>query len=146
MIKLVLANKPKYLPFLVETLAELGQNPALLQQAHTVWFLLVDDNEEVAGVAYAFALSDVRLYTTILLKDWKHRDGKQAGKDLLAYLQKTGSTCKFEVMIPETSKNVLRYYSRIGYKREGVSRQSARIDDELVDQVMMGYVCPSDDS
>lgn len=141
MIRLILANKAKYIETLVSTLVELGHDPSILQQAHTVWFLLVDDQQKVAGLAWAFSLSDVRLYVTIHLKDWKHRDGKQAGKDLVEYLFNTSQCIKLECMIPEQSKNVLRYYSRLGFKREGVSRQSARVDDELVDQVMMGYIC-----
>jgi len=140
MIKLLLANKPKYREPLEQVLQDMGHNPALLEQAHTVWFLFVEDDKPI-GAAYVFALSDVRLYITMLFKDIKLPGRKAVGKDLLKYLEQNSSCSKYEVIVPTDSKNVLRYYSQLGFKREGVSRQSARIGDELVDQVHMGFVC-----
>lgn len=143
MIKLILANKPKYIDALVHVLTETMGNADLLKQPSIAWFLFAD-GADVVGVAYVYTLSDVRMYVNILLVDPKHAGRKQAGKDLITYLGRQNHP-KLEALINVTNETKLRYFSQIGFKREGVSRSSLMTISEdghsaISDQVHMGLV------
>jgi RimJ/RimL family protein N-acetyltransferase len=105
-----------------------------------VWFLFQDRGRHV-GVAYAHAVSTVRVYVNIFFvpQHVHHRDRKQAGKDLVKYLGDQGVR-KLETTVPVKDTVKLRYFSQIGFKREGVARSSIIIDGELRDQNYLGYV------
>ena len=64
MIKLILANKPKYLATLEGVLEKALGNAELLRQPSIVWFLLADSTG-VVGLAYAYQVSDVRMYVNL---------------------------------------------------------------------------------
>ncbi len=141
MIKLIQANKPKYVDTIALALeATLGSSD-LLKQPSIAWFLMADETG-VVGIAYLYSLSDVRMHINVLFTpdNVHHKGRKQAGKDLLTYLKKESAHTKLETMIPVQDKQHLRYFAQIGFKREGVARASALINGTLTDQVHMGYV------
>lgn len=141
MIKLILANKPKYVDVLDGVLQRAIGTAELLREPNIVWFLLADESGAV-GAAYAYAISDVRMYFNILLvgEHAHHKSRKQAGKDLIKYLKANSQAAKIETTIPTVDTVKMRYFSQLGFKREGIARSSIRVNGELRDQHYMGLV------
>ena len=139
MIKLILANKAEHVGSLENILEQGLGNATLLQQPNIVWFLFVE-NKRPIGLAYGYAVSDVRLYVNIVLPGdaAHHPERKQIGKDLLQYLITVSSQTKFETTIPRQDTVKTRYFSQLGFKREGVARASIIVNGQLADQHYMG--------
>lgn len=141
MLKLITANRPEYLPKLESILEQGLGNALLLREPHIVWFLFVDDETSI-GLAYAYAISDVRMYVNIVLPGTAahHQDRKQIGKDLLTYLKKVSTQAKFETTVPKVDTVKLRYFTQLGFKREGTARQSIKVNGKLEDQHYLGLL------
>lgn len=141
MIKLILANKAEHVGHL-ESILERGLgNAELLREPNMVWFLFIEDDKAI-GLGYGYAISNVRLYVNIILpgEAAHHAQRKQIGMDLLAYLKKVSSQPKFETTIPKQDTVKTRYFSQLGFKREGIARSSIIVNGELADQHYMGVV------
>ena len=141
MIKLILASTNEH-ALAVENILERGLgNASLMNQPNIVWFLMYD-GEEAVGTAYAYAISDVRLYVNIVFpgEHAHHNHRKQAGLDLLGYLQANAGQSKYELTIPVKDNVKMKYFSQLGFKREGVAKQSIIINGSIADQYHMGLI------
>lgn len=141
MIQLILANKQKHITH-VEGILERGYgNAGLLREPNIVWFLFLEEDKPI-GLAYAYAISDVRMYLNIVLpgKAAHHPERKKMGKDLISYLKKVSGQTKLETTIPVSSSVQRKYFHQLGFKREGVARQSIVVNGSLEDQHYMGVV------
>jgi hypothetical protein len=139
MIKLILANKPEYVGHLEAILEQANGTAEILREPNLVWFLFVDDTTPI-GLGYAYAISDVRMFVDIVLvgEHAHHPERKQIGRDFLNYLLQVSSQDKFETAIPKQDTVKVRYFSQLGFKREGIAKLSIKVNGELVDQHYMG--------
>ncbi len=139
MIKLILANKEEHVGHLENILEQGIGNASLLRQPSIVWFLFVKSNKPL-GLAYAYAVSDVRMYVNIVLpgESAHHPERKQIGRDFLDYVKGVSEQVKAETTIPKSDTVKMRYFSQLGFKREGIARGSIIVNGQLEDQHYMG--------
>jgi RimJ/RimL family protein N-acetyltransferase len=70
---------------------------------------------------------------------WGHRDNVALGKLACAEILKTSPRIhKLVASIPVPDKQVLRYYQRLGFQREGINRKSFLRSGTLLDQYYVG--------
>lgn len=141
-MKIVLANKPKYVERIQSLLERALGSSELLLSPNMAWFLFQDKGKYV-GAAYAYQISSVRTYVNVVFapESTHHKDRKQAGTDLIDYLRKTlREPAKLETTVPTSDATKRRYFAQLGFKREGIARSSVVVDGEAADQHYLGYV------
>jgi L-amino acid N-acyltransferase YncA len=105
-----------------------------------VWFVL-QEGDTVLGTAYVHVISHIRAYVNIILlpEHMDHTRRKALGKLFMKTIGKDVSPLKLETNIPKSDTVKLRYFQQIGFKREGICRNSIVVDGTLQDQYYLGY-------
>jgi RimJ/RimL family protein N-acetyltransferase len=98
---------------------------------------MVSDQAECIGclVSRPLTTSVAEVQFVIDKKYRGHRDSTALGKLAVATLS---DTYKLVGTVPVPDKELLRYFQRVGFQREGVNRKSFARDGVLLDQYYVG--------
>ena len=106
-----------------------------------IWLALLDgEPQTLRGMVLAMPESPLvyDMHIAILPQYWRSRDNVELGKAAIDWIFSHTPALKVVAQVPEDSPPVLRFAQRVGFKREGVNKQSAVRKGRLIDQTYLG--------
>jgi RimJ/RimL family protein N-acetyltransferase len=106
----------------------------------TAWIALIDDKDQIRGFVIVSPTGRVSASIHVAIRTEYWGDSKtnvKLGKLAVKYAFDHGVR-KLTAEIPTPDQEVLRYAQRVGFKREGVNKQSFLRNGELLDQTYVG--------
>lgn len=99
-----------------------------------------DDDPELHGFVIGRSITQTVVETHVAIRPeyWGHEANVHLGKLACLWLMTLPGVSKLVASIPVPDKEVLRYSQRVGFKREGVNKQSFLRNGELLDQYYVG--------
>lgn len=104
----------------------------------TQW-IIIYSGEHVAGIIRVYCESTCAIEYHPYMKKKYRRHFREVTKLFYQwFLSLPESVIKINVMFPECYKSTLNASRKVGFKQEGVNRQSYRKDEQVFDQIMSG--------
>ena len=141
-ITVINANKPEFKPYIQQVLEQTIGSGEAAEQPGIAWFLLAKDDAPI-GLVYAKALSDIRVFIDILVvPEYEKAPGRKEAVETVLHAIVTASPTprKIEALVVDGDKLKMRLLSKLGFKREGVCKNSLVVGNTIVDQTYMGVL------
>jgi ribosomal-protein-alanine N-acetyltransferase len=102
------------------------------------------DGTLIGDIMYRWYRPDIRsVYIGVLIGEkeyWGHGYGTEAIKLFLRYLFIEKQLHKVAVTVSDFNKRAIRVYEKCGFRKDGILRDNAIIDDEFVDHIVMSIL------
>ncbi len=122
---------------LLDEISEDGINSFVPDVINEYWVLLTDD--DVIGLYRLHALNFITYQIhAFILPQYRKKYAKQSGHLILDWCLDMVEFNKLIAEIPVKYENVYRFTKSMGFKDEGVNRQSFRKDDKIWDTYRLG--------
>lgn len=106
------------------------------------WLLCFDDNKIVGMILVHFDTNSSLMMHPYLLAKYRHK-----GRDMMSafykwFLTLADQVHKLNVSIPITQRKVINFAKKVGFKQEGINRESYMKDGQYYDQIILGLTRP----
>jgi RimJ/RimL family protein N-acetyltransferase len=124
------------------TIGDLDNYVRLVTLPNSMWFRVVSKQSwEVVGILYITDIQPLCDMTVhVIFFDRKFTDKVEICAAHLRYMFATLNTHRASALIPDIYHATIRFAERVGFKREGIRRESVLIGGRWRDEIMLGIL------
>jgi len=123
------------------TKGDLANFTRMLSQTDSLWFEVLDENEDIVGILYALNMHEViDCEVHILFFDRKPAEKVLLCKQAVAWVFQRYPLRRMTAIVPSIYYRTIKLAKNIGFKEEGRKRESALLGNKWVDEVILGIL------
>jgi len=123
------------------TKGDLANFTAMFAQPDSLWFEVLDGNEDIVGMLYILNMHEViDCEVHILFFDRRPAEKVLLCKQVVAWVFERYPFRRMTAVVPSIYYRTIKLAKNIGFREEGRKRESALLGNKWVDEVILGIL------